>query len=154
MRRLILLVLVLALAGCENPVGLKDGGWTYSSGTDKVSGQPWAQAVLDDDTSRYELVIQCAEGVFRVYVTTFFITQDGSVRYRLDEQTQRVQTWSEATSFKGLFYRGDARAFAKELVTAKKMVFEAREYLGNPFVGTFTLEGLNYDLPKIEAACG
>jgi hypothetical protein len=150
--RLIILPLLVLLSGCLDVLGPDDGSWEFSEGNDPISGEPFAQAILD----RFyplSLVVRCRSGTLDVYVKTDFITDSGQVRYRIDDGQYRAETWSEATDYQALFYRGDDRAFARQLTGASSMIFEAREHVGDLHRRTFQLHGLGAHLPKIEAAC-
>lgn len=146
------LALALTATGCDDITGPDDGRWNYSEGTDEVSGQPWANAILSGG-SGMDLVVRCRLGSFSVYVRTDFVTSSGRVRYRIDNDSEVTQTWGESEGFDALFYRGDAVAFAKRLANAEKMVFAAREYSGPEHTATFRLPGLEVHLPKIRSKC-
>lgn len=155
MRRLVLVAVLGLVAGCASDilgVGDDDGDWEFSEGEDSISREPYAQAVLET-FDRMDLVVRCREGEFDVFVSTDFVTASGAVRYRIDDDPFRSETWSEAVSFDALFYPGNARPLADRLTNADEMVFEARQFGGTLHETTFRVSGLENALPRVLAAC-
>jgi hypothetical protein len=152
MRRIACALALLLLPACEGITTPDDGDWEFSRGTDNISGRPWAHA-RNNSFDGMLLYVRCREGEFDVYVTTDFITDSGAVRYRIDDNGHRSETWTESTDFQALFYRGDSRAFARTLARSSRLIFEAREYVDGLHQATFHLEGLDIHLPEIESAC-
>lgn len=150
----VLLALVCA-AGCDDILGPEAGDWRFSEGTDAVSGEPYAHASLQGSplSAGVTLYVRCRLGRFDVYVSTDFVIGNGPVRFNIDGSGERSQTWGEGEGFRSLFYRGDRRAFARELASASEMVMQIREYPNSARTVTFHLRGLDTHLPKIEAAC-
>ncbi|MFT3810186.1 MAG: type VI secretion system-associated protein TagO [Micropepsaceae bacterium] len=100
------------------------------------------------------LVVRCQERETDVYINvdTFISTQPTRVRYRLDEEKAREETWSVSTDYKAFFVRG-AIAFARKLAASQKFVLRFTPHGDSPLEYEFDVRGLAPHLAKIAKAC-
>ncbi len=101
------------------------------------------------------LIVRCQERETEVYinVNTFIGSDNGRVRYRLDDQKAQDVTWGISTDFKAFFVRG-AIAFAKKLAAGETLVMRFTPYGDSPQEFRFDVRGLRPHLAEIAKACG
>ncbi|HEV8454246.1 MAG TPA: Ig-like domain-containing protein [Gemmatimonadales bacterium] len=145
-------------------------GWLYRSVPDPLGQFPTlimsVKAEADGTNgsaggSAATLALACVGGATRTFVilvtTGGPITNNGDVRYRLDQGSTISETWLEVGSnFDGLGYPGTsaaARGLALTWNGGAVLLFEYTEFLGPLRVAKFLLNNMNSFLPGIVAQC-
>lgn len=153
MKRIFAVALVTLLAACDDPTGASADSWSFRSGTDAISGRPWASATTSSTFHSVDLVVRCREGSIDVQIRTYGILESTNLRYRVGEGPTHTERWNPSTDFESLFYPGDARQLAASIAAASEFRAEIRR-IGRPAANvTLRTSGLDRHLPAIEAAC-
>jgi type VI secretion system protein VasI len=113
------------------------------------------------ETVSPDLVIVCKENKtslyvdWKMYITTGGLDNDQPVRYRVDEDTAKTESWDMSTNFEatGLWSGGRSIPLIKRLVTAKLMIVETTPYGRNTERVSFDVEGLADHIDEIKKAC-
>lgn len=163
-------LLVLAACGAGPTSNSPSGAWSYQETGDPQLGTQVRIASLAAETGPTSLHVRCqasdaasrvpplqlgslgAPGRLEIYVSGDASTE-GPVRYQLDQQPERQETWTWSDSFKSLFYPSDTRSFAQAISDGDTLKLEYPETGGGSVSSIFAVRGLDSYLDRLFADC-
>ncbi len=101
------------------------------------------------------LVIRCSENTTNLYINfgRFLGSSSSQIRFRIDDQPPRSETWSLSTNSEAMFANNDI-GLIRQLMPAHSLVVQTTPYGSNPIQATFTLDGLLNAISPVQQACG
>lgn len=134
------------------------GEWFYKSKVDGFTDQESHIAVVvvrEDVMTNAFMTVRCINGELAALVSLDkFLDSDDDVRVRYRFDDGEVQTGEWAISTQGdTVFAPDPAAFARQLIPAASLLFEARDYQGTPHSTRFPMKGSQKAVEPVLAAC-
>lgn len=162
---------LVAMIGCQkddvaNPVAITTKNqaevssgitWQLVRGKDELNDEPrvTAQVIGNGVNERNVLTLRCAGKRLEAFASfdDYLGNDIRPVKYRLDKADPIEDTWSISAKGTAVFATQSAD-FARQLISAKKLIVEVEDYRGVPHRAIFEWENDAKPIAEVLTACG